>query len=226
MLVLTSAALLLTSCYVEDPGPIQYTERQFSIVDFDRVEMGEEFHVQIGDFFQVSAAGDRRNIEDLIVEKEGNTLVIRYCTFRERRHETDITVTMPELYAVNFSCASESRVSGFRGMDRFDVYLSGASVCQLDVESSHVSAVLSGASYLNLRGTGEELEADISGSSAFKAFGFPVLRADLVFSGASDGKVTVSDHLDVVATGASHLVYRGEPTVVSEISDSSSIHHD
>ncbi len=59
-----------------------------------------------------------------------------------------------------------------------------------------------------------------------KAFGFPVLRANLVLSGASDGNVTASDHLDVVATGASHLSYRGEPTVVSEVSDSSSIHHD
>jgi len=221
-------ALLLTSCFVDDPGPIQEMERSFAVVDFDRLEMGNAFHIQVeqGNFFDVTARGDRRNIEDLIVTKEGGTLIIRYCEFRNRRHDTFITITMPELRAVNFSGASESRVFGFGGTDHVDVYLSGASVCQLDVASAKVKAVISGASYLNLRGEGEELQADVSGASALKAFGFPVLRADLILSGASDGNVTVTEHLDVVATGASHVAYRGEPTLVSEVSGSSSIHQD
>ncbi|MEX1240614.1 MAG: DUF2807 domain-containing protein, partial [Cyclobacteriaceae bacterium] len=132
----------------------------------------------------------------------------------------------PELYAVNFSGASESRVYGFSDTDHFEVYLSGASVCQIDVESVLIKAVVSGASYMNLRGEGQQLQADISGASALKAFGFPVSRAQLNFSGASDGDVTVTDHLTVVATGASHVVYRGHPTLDSDVSGSSSVHGD
>lgn len=222
------ASVLLSSCFVDDPGPLQEMERRFSAVDFDRLEMGDAFHIQVeeGDFFEVSARGDRRNIEDLLVSKEGSTLMIRYRHHRQRRHDTRITITMPELYAINFSGASDSRVHGFDDAGHFDVYLSGASVCQLDVVSAHVKAVLSGASYLSIRGDGEMLDADLSGASALKAFGFPVSRADVLVSGASDGDVTVTDHLEVVATGGSHVAYRGQPTVVSEVSGSSSVHPD
>jgi hypothetical protein len=221
-------AALLTSCFVDDPGPLQETERQYAVVDFDRLEMGDALHIDVeqGNFFDVSVRGDRRNIEDLIVKKEGSTLIIRYRVNRERRHDTFVTITMPELYAVNFSGASESRVYGFADADEFDVHLSGASVCQLDVESLQLNAVLSGASYLNLRGDGDVLEADLSGASALNAFAFPVATADLLFSGASDGKVTVTEKLEVVATGGSHLVYRGRPVVISDISGSSSVHAD
>lgn len=222
------SAAFLSSCFVDDPGPIQHTERTYTVVNFDRLEMGSAFHIEVtqGEFFEVTVSGDRRNIDDLIVEKEGSTLLIRYSHFRQRRHDTHIAITMPELHAVNFSGASDSRVYGFRDTENFDVYLSGASVCQLDVESTRVNAVISGASYLNLRGDGQQLDADLSGASTLKAFGFPVLRADLLFSGASDGNVTVTNHLEVVATGGSHLSYRGEPVLVSEVSGGSSVHRD
>lgn len=228
LLMTVLSSMLLSSCYVDDPGPIQETEKNFSVVDFDRLEMGSAFHIEVeqGDFFEVNVRGDRRNIDDLIVAKEGNTLVIRYRQFRKRRHDTYISITMPELHAVNFSGATDSRINGFDDSETFDVYLSGASVCQLDITSARVNTVLSGASYLSLRGEAQALHADISGASALNAFNFPVTRADVVCSGASDGNLTVTEYLKVVATGASHVVYRGEPTVDSDVSGSSEIERD
>jgi hypothetical protein len=226
--VLLLTAITLASCYTDDPGPIQESERQYSLVDFDRLEMGDAFNITVeqGNFFGVSARGDRRNIEDLNVRKEGTTLLISYRQNRNRRHDTFITITMPELFAINFSGGSDSKVSGFENEGSFDVYLSGGSVCQLDLEAVHVNTVLSGASYVNLRGSGELLEADLSGASVLKAFSFPVTRVNIEVSGASDGDVSVSDHLDVVATGASHVAYRGQPTVTSDLSGASSVHED
>lgn len=228
LVLMVFSSILLSSCYIDDPGPIQETEKNYSVVDFDRLEMGSAFHIEVeqGDFFEINVRGDRRNIDDLVVAKEGNTLVMRYSQFRKRRHDTYISITMPVLYAVNFSGASESRINGFHDTETFDVYLSGASVCQLDITSARVNAALSGASYLSLRGEGQALHADISGASALKAFGFPVTRADVVCSGASDGTLTVTEYLKVVATGASHVVYRGEPTVDSDVSGSSEVERD
>lgn len=221
-------ALLLTACFVEDPGPRQETERQYTMVDFDRLEMGSGFHIDVehGDFFSVSVRGDRRNIEDLIVEKQGSTLIIRYHNFRERRHDTFINITMPELRAVNFSGGSESHVYDFTEAEEMDVHLSGGSVCQLETDATTVSTTISGGSYLSLRGTGQQLHADVSGASALKAFHFPVPKADIELSGASDAEITVSNELNIVATGASHLVFRGNPAVTSEVSDSSSAHRE
>jgi hypothetical protein len=221
-------AIVLSSCYTDDPGPLQERERHYSVTDFDRLEMGDAFNINVqqGNFFEVAVRGDRRNIEDLSVRTEGSTLVIRYKQNRHRRYDTYITITMPELYAVNFSGASDARVSGFGPTQALDVYLSGASKLQLDIEAEEINTVLSGASYLNLRGSGDILEADLSGASVLKAFSFPVSQADLNISGASDGNVTVTNHLAVVATGGSHVSYRGQPTVDSDVSGSSSVHQD
>lgn len=228
ILLIAFTSLLLTACFVEDPGPRQETEREYTVVDFDRLEMGSGFHIDVehGNFFSVSVRGDRRNIDDLIVEKQGSTLVIRYRDFRERRHDTFIDITMPELRSVNFSGGSESQVYDFQEAAALDVHLSGGSVCQLEVDAASISTNLSGGSYLSIRGTGQHLDADVSGASALKAFHFPVTRADIELSGASDAEVTVSNELNIVATGASHLAYRGNPVVTSDVSDSSSAHQE
>jgi hypothetical protein len=220
--------LVLTGCFVEDPGPRQETERQYTVVDFDRLEMGSGFHIDVeqGSFFSVKATGDRRNIEDLFVRKEGTTLVITYRNSRERRHDTFITITMPDLRSVTFSGGSDSRVYGFTDAEVFDVYLSGGSVCQIDVETHTAHVALSGGSYLKMRGMADMLEADISGASTLKAFPFPVATADVSLSGASHAEVVATDVLDVIATGASHLVYRGNPSVDSDVSGASSVHQE
>ena len=106
------------------------------------------------------------------------------------------------------------------------MFLSGASVCQLDVEAAFVDVVISGASYLSVRGTGDKLTAELTGASDLKAFNFPVTEATVYASGASAGHVTVSDKLDAKASGASEIRYRGNPVVTSEVSGSSDIRQD
>jgi hypothetical protein len=223
-----ATALILNSCFIEDPGPLQQADRDFSVVDFDRLEMSDALYIEVqqGNFFEVSARGDRRNIEDLKVEKVGSTLVVRYKENGNRRHDTHITVTMPQLYGVNFSGASDSRIQGFNGEIPMKLNLSGASVCQFDAVAGKMDCLLSGASYLSLRGEAQSLAADISGASVLNAFDFPVSDGHVVLSGASEAKVTVSDNLTVTATGASSLTYRGDPSLQSDLSGASSVHHD
>lgn len=228
-LLIAATATVFSSCYyTEDPGPIQEIEQEFSIVDFDRLEMGDALNITVeeGNFFEVSVRGDRRNVNDLLVSKEGSTLVIRYDANRNRRHDTYVTIKMPLLLSANFSGASDSRVSGFHDLNTLDLYLSGASVCQLDVDADDVDVVVSGASYLNVRGNGEQLKAQLSGASVLKAFNFPVSEAAIYASGASDGNVTVSGKLNAVASGASEIRYRGNPVVTSHVSGSSSVRRD
>lgn len=227
-MLIAGCGAFLTGCQVEDPGPRQFAERAYSIVDFDRLEIGSALHVEVeyADFYSVKASGDRRNVEDLIIEKEGSTLVIRYRNSRERRHDTFIQITSPELRAVTFSGASDSKVSGYDIDEPFSVHLSGASVCQLGIDAPEIDVMLSGASYLNLRGEGVTIDADLSGASVLKAFSFSSESATARLAGASSAQVKVSDNLDVKASGASHLVYRGSPSVTSDLSGGSSVSHE
>jgi hypothetical protein len=215
----------LSSCHTEDPGPLQEDEKQFSIVDFDRLEMGSAFIIDVeqGNFFSVEARGDRRNIDDLKVYKDGNTLVIRYDDNHNRKHDTFITITMPSLRAANFSGASNSRVSGFLDQDELDFYLSGASLSQLDIDADEINIVISGASNLTLTGSGAQLNSEISGASLLNSFNYTVGEVKVSASGASKAHVYADDELDAIASGASIIYYKGTPNVQSSVSGASSV---
>lgn len=228
ILLITIAGMFFTSCETEDPGPIQETERQYSVVDFDRLETGDAFNITVekSSFFEISVKGDRRNVDDLSIRKEGSTLVIEFDENRNRVHDTFITIKMPVLYSANFSGASDSKVSGFDDLSSLDLIVSGASVCQLDVNAANLDAVVSGASYLNLTGVGENLKAEITGASVVKAYSYSVSHAEILASGASVAQVLVSDVLLANASGASEISYRGSPAVTSETSGGSNIRKD
>src|SRR5688572_11187920 len=126
----------VTSCDREDPGPLQDVRKEFAVTDFDRLEMGSAFHIEVeqASTFSIEVRGDRRNIDDLEVYKSGNTLVVEYEDDNNRHHETYVYIRMPALEAVNFSGASVSRIKGFDSDGQLDFYLSGASIAQLDAE--------------------------------------------------------------------------------------------
>ncbi len=127
-------AFNLISCECEDPGPVQRTEKEFDIIDFDRLEIASALDVRVeqSNVYSIEVRGDRRNIDDLDVYKSGSTLIIKFDDNSNRNHETLITITMPHLEGANFSAASTSKVNGFESDEDLDLYLSGASVCQLN----------------------------------------------------------------------------------------------
>jgi hypothetical protein len=218
-------AVNLTSCDTEDPGPVQQTEREFSIIDFDRLEIASALDVRVeqSNIFDIQVKGDRRNVNDLEVYKSGSTLVIKFDDNSNRIHDTYITITMPRLEGAIFSAASSSKVNGFESDGDLDLHVSGASVCQLNAGYREVNLTLAGSSSLLMSGLGDEINADISGASVLTAFEYPVRQANINVSGASNGKVTVTDELMAVAAGASSVIYRGSPSVTTEISGGSTV---
>ena len=219
---------LFVSCDVEDPGPLQEVTREFAAIDFDQLEMGSGFHIDVeqSSIFSVTAKGDRRNINDLEVYTIGNTLIIEYDDAGNRRHDTHIIIRMPELKAVHFSGGSKSAIRGFESDGTFSCYLSGGSLAQVDAGYRYTSVMLSGGSTLRMYGLGDEISGEISGASELRAFDYPVRSAELNLTGASHARVTVSDELTVTASGASDLIFRGNPTVDKNISGGSSVRND
>ncbi len=222
-------ALSLTACFdYEDEGPLQYQEESFSITDFDRLEIGDAFiiRVTVGNYFSVDVRGDRRNLDDIEVYKSGSTLVVRYDEYENRKHETYIDIVMPVITAAVFSGATNSVITGFDELALLNISLSGASVSQVDVETTQLSLNLSGASVADIRGLASTLNAEVSGASSMKAFTMPVANASLNVSGASVAKVNVSDNLEAVISGASTVFYRGNPVITQEVTGGSSLQRD
>jgi len=227
-LSILTASIAVSSCNTEDPGPLQETEKKYAIVDFDRIEMGSGFHIDVkqSGSFRVKAEGDRRNIDDLEVFKSGSTLIVKYKDNGNRTHETHIAIEMPVLNGANFSGGSESEIKDFESDGTLELVVSGGSVSQVDAGYRVVRGVVSGASSLVMRGLGDEVNVEVSGASSLVAFDYPVRQAKLTVSGASHAKVTVTDDLDVTASGTSALLYRGSPTVTSSVTGASSVQKD
>jgi Putative auto-transporter adhesin, head GIN domain len=216
-------SIMLTSCLEEDPGPRQSDSRTYAVVDFDRVEAGDALTITIqhGETFSIQANGDRRNLDDLMVYKSGSTLVLRYEHYEKRQYSTAVSITLPTLIGSDFSSAVNAQISGFTNVSQFDLSLSGASLAQMDIDASELNFILSGASQLRLNGTGEILNGTLSGASLLSAFNYPTTKANLIASGASNGKVNVSQQLEVNASGASLILYRGNPQLEVEASGES-----
>jgi len=228
-LAITAVVAITTSCtHTEDPGPLWEDKRQFAVMDFDRLEMGSGFQIDVeqSSSFEVEAHGDMRNLDDLEVYVNGNTLMARFRNNANRKHSTRIEIKMPTLAGVNFSGGTYSKIEEFESDQQLDMYLSGGSLCQLEVGYKKINLVLSGASKLDIEGLGDEMNAELSGASELNAFDYPVRAADVNVSGASFGKITVTDNLKAVGSGASRLLYRGSPTVTSNMSGASSVGKD
>jgi hypothetical protein len=97
--------------------------------------------------------------------------------------------------------------------ENVSIQLSGASIFNGNVTADNLLADLSGASELNISGSSNEMNVDASGASLFKDFGHTTdnLIADL--SGASNMFITVNNEIDVEASGASHLRYKGNAVI-------------
>ncbi|NBP69280.1 MAG: DUF2807 domain-containing protein [Cytophagia bacterium] len=228
-LAIAFLAITLTACFdYEDEGPLQYQEERFNITDFERIEIGDAFIIRVteGNYFSVEVRGDRRNLDDLEVYKSGNTLIVRYDEFENRKHETYVDIVMPSLSAALFSSATNSVITGFDDLESVTIGLSGASVAQIDMEAAQLNMNLSGASVVDLRGQVNSLQAEISGASSLKAFNMPSVNANLHVSGASVAKVSVSENLDAHVSGASTVIYRGNPIIHEDVSGGSSLQRD
>jgi hypothetical protein len=215
----------LLACETEDPGPVQKFDKEYPFIDFDRLEIGSALDVSVeqSSIYSIKVRGDRRNIDDLDVSKSGNTLVVKFDDNSNRIHTTYVTITMPYLEGANFSDASTSRIDGFESDGDLDLYVSGSSVCQLNAGYREVNLSLSGSSNLLMSGLGDEINAEISGASVLTAFEYPVREAHINVSGASSGKVTVTDELSAVAADASSLIYRGNPSLTTSTSGGSTV---
>jgi len=179
-------ALVSTSCFNnEDPGPLQEQTKVYSILDFERLEIGDAMDVTVtqGSMLLVSVNGDRRNIDDLEVSKVGNTLKMNYKSHRRsdnRQYTTYVTITMPALKGVLFSGAVNSKISGFGSESDFDITLSGASNLQASLDAPSIKVGLSGASQLDLAGSASDLQAIVSGASELRAFDLETTQPQLM----------------------------------------------
>jgi CubicO group peptidase (beta-lactamase class C family) len=198
-------------------GSGKLVTKEFKVADFSSVEASHAFQVDItkGDSYSASITVDDNVVPFATVLKEDTALHIRLDAQNKSFQKVTLkaAVTMPSLTGIALSGASRATLKGFDSAKDFTVTLSGASQLAGDIKAANAKLTVIGAAKVNLTGSAQTGTLEASGASTLELKDFVLGNADAHLSGASRATLNVRDKLDYDLSGASHLTYRGNPTI-------------
>lgn len=189
---------------VQGSGRIVTEKRDAS--GFKGVQAGgaTELQITVGKDFSVELEGDDNILPLVRTEVRAGVLHIERNGNFWSRTKLVARITMPEFDNLDLSGASRASVAG--------------------VDSNNVKLEASGASQIEISGTAQDLTASLSGASKLDAANLRALRANIDASGASKAQIFASESVTADTSGASKIVYAGNPaTVNKDASGASSI---
>lgn len=205
---ITGKAFSCVSFNVQISGSGDIIKEKRDVRDFRGVDAGGAMIVEItaGKDYSVELEGDDNILPLVTTEIRNGILHI------ERKSRTSVwtrnrliaRVTLPALDSVNISGASTATISG--------------------VNSEVFNLNASGASKIEISGEAREINVDVSGASKLNGENFRTIRAEVEASGASKATLYVSEVINADASGASKIIYFGNPpTVTKDVSGASKV---
>ncbi|NRF41608.1 head GIN domain-containing protein [Pedobacter foliorum] len=167
-------------------------------------------------------------IKDVIIEKEGNNLRIKYKDGVNwgrifKNQSIKVYVNYKTLTAISASGGSDVYTQNTLKTDRLSLSASGGSDLKLDVVAKDVEIQTSGGSDLDLKGSATNMEVSTSGGSDVNALNFVVDYAKVSSSGGSDANIYVNKALEASASGGSDINYKGNASVKNNSSKSGDV---
>ncbi|ASO06576.1 head GIN domain-containing protein [Arenibacter algicola] len=221
---------LISSCDHEIIRPRgDITTREVSFTGYSALKISDPFstYVRFSDTEEKIEIEANENLHDkVIVEMADGTLGIRLKNHTSIRGNPTLNVYIVTKSITDFDLSGASKLSLESELVASDVSieLSGASefTGELDIQQLELEA--SGAAYVDLFGQVDKLDASLSGASTLKNYDLSVKALDIRLSGASDAYLSVTETIDIDASGASKLRYKGSPIIVkSKLSGASEI---
>jgi hypothetical protein len=160
-----------------------------------------------------SEPGYRDNIKTVI---ENGTLKIYYDGGRLlnwKNKKLKAYVSFKNLEKLTASGASDVLVNGAVAVPALTIDCSGASDFKGAVKVDKLTIELSGASDAKINGWAGEVSIKSSGASDVKGYDLVTENCTARASGASDIQITVNKELNVHASGASDVYYKGKAVI-------------
>lgn len=216
LILCLSFTVLFSSCLQENVRPSgDITTISYDLAGFDGIEASHSFDVYVtfsdgGDAVEIEANDNLH--DEMVIEKVANKLVIRLKNNTNIRGTAKLKAYITTSQSTDFagSGATDFIFQNQLDASQIKVSLSGASSLTGDLLSNHIKADLSGASELEISGTTQSLNIEASGASSMENYGLSTNQVDADLSGASSVQLTVNELLNVEASGASNLYYKGD----------------
>ena len=186
------------------------------VENYDGIEVSSAFTVDVefSDTEELIEIEANKNLQQyIIVEKSNGKLKIKL------ENDTHIhggnmvlkahIITKNPISSVSASGASHIILVNTLEADIVYFKLTGASTIYGAIESNILDAEVEGASSLTLKGMTTQLNGRLTGASLLNNFDLITNDVDLNLSGASNTSITANNNIDLVASGASVLRYKG-----------------
>ena len=190
---------------------------QYAFTNFTKIEISSafEFEIKQSGSYSINVTADDNVIDRVQISQDGQTLKIRVggvpTSFRSVTLKA--LVTMPQLGGLTVSGATRGIVSNFNCTEAVSIAVSGASRVTGDITAADIGFDVSGASTVQLEGSADDMVAVVSGACIFNLADFTVNNANVNISGASTGTINLDGRLDANVSGASTLLYIGDPVM-------------
>lgn len=177
-------------------GSGNLTTEKREVSDFTGIDVSGAFQVEITaqKDFAIEVEADDNLVPLIKTEVRGGVLHIESDGRLSTENGLKIRISAPDINDIDASGAAKINATGI-GNDRLQVHTSGASK-------------------INLSGETTELSIDVSGASKIEAENLKAVNVEVDASGASNVSVWSTGELRTEASGASKIVYGGQPANV------------
>lgn len=226
MRILLPALALVAFC-----SPALAADRNFTVTGFEKIRIDGPYKVTLttnrAPFAR--ASGDSSALDNLRVEVQGNTLIIRPDRSGwggypgEARKAVEISVGTHDLASAWVNGAGSLSIDRVRALT-FDLAVEGpgsASIAAVDVDQLRVR--LAGTAVATLSGRAPRLTAQVRGSSALDAAMLASKDVTIAAEGPASVKVDAANAAKVDAYGTSVVELSGRPSCTKRIYGSAMI---
>ncbi|MDQ2893677.1 MAG: DUF2807 domain-containing protein [Pseudomonadota bacterium] len=182
------------------------TARSYAVTDFTGVELrgSDDVDVRVGAGFSVRAEGPEKELEQLRIARDGDTLKVgRKSGMRWGEHgKVKVYVTLPRLAAADVAGSGDMAIDRVEGAN-FAGTVAGSGdlgVAAMVVDAAKLS--IAGSGDLSAAGTAKALTVDIAGSGNLAARGLTAQQAKVSIAGSGSATAVVNGPATVSIVGS------------------------
>jgi len=198
--------------------------------DFSSLDVSDAFNVYVtfSDAEEAMRIEANSNLHPYIqIKEQGGTLFISFddhMNIRNGDAVLNVYVTARMINEFYASGATNIKLANELNTNTIDIVLTGASHFEGYMYADEITTTLYGVSGLSISGSSDSFQIDATGASFMEGFNFVTEKLEADLEGASNISLTVEQSLEVKASGASLVRYKGNGVVISQsLSGSSSI---
>lgn len=222
LFALLATALLMSSCETDSiRASNEISNREYNFTEYSGLEISGDFNA----FVRFSETEERIEIEanenlhnKILVTKDGNTLKIRLQNNTNIRGNATLNAYITTRNISNYWVSGDSDIELETVLvtDNASIDVRGDSGFTGEIDVNTIFIDLKGDSEADIFGTATQLDGDLSGDSKLKDYDLSVNDLNLKLSGDSTAFLSVTNTIDIDASGDSELNYRGDAEIIRQ----------